>query len=193
MKRFLRMTVAVALLAGCAMDPPRPQYAEPDYSRFGSIRLDVRQVYVVPEYKPPFAPPNVEHLAPITPLRAAESWGRQRLQAVGSGTSVATLRITDARITETPLPRTEGARGLFTRDQTDLYEVTIELILSIRGEDGRELGYAQSRTQRSRSVPENITYNDREKLWHALMEQAMLDLNGQMERQIRGNLGSLVR
>jgi hypothetical protein len=50
-----------------------------------------------------------------------------------------------------------------------------------------------SRTSRSRSVPENASLNDREKVWFEMTEAMMNDINGSLERQIREHLGAFLR
>jgi hypothetical protein len=37
-------------------------------------------------------------------------------------------------------------------------------------------------------VREDITINDREKVWFEMLEQAMNELNTELERQIKGNM-----
>jgi hypothetical protein len=49
-----------------------------------------------------------------------------------------------------------------------------------------------SRAQRSRTVPEDVTLNDREKVWFEMTEALMNDLNASLERQIYYNMGDFV-
>ena len=47
---------------------------------------------------PSFAPPNVEHLMPVSPERMARQWAVDRLQPVRDGRAVAHFTILDARV-----------------------------------------------------------------------------------------------
>ena len=50
-----------------------------------------------------------------------------------------------------------------------------------------------SRAERSRTVAENITPYGREKIWFAMTEAMMNDLNVQLERQIRTHFTGYLR
>ena len=49
-------------------------------------------------------------------------------------------------------------------------------------------GYATAAATRSRSVAENISLNDRERVWYEMVEQMMNDVNAELDRQIRQNM-----
>ena len=90
---------------------------------------------------------------------------------------------------ETDLPRTRGVRGAFTTDQAQRYDLTLKAAIEIREERGNfQTGFATASTSRSRTVPEDISVNDREKVWFEMLEQAMNELNAELERQIRTNM-----
>ena len=68
-------------------------------------------------------------------------------------------------------------------------EMTVEA--SRRGDGGRR-AMVSSRAARSRTVPEDITLNDREKVWFELTEALMNDINASLERQIADNFGNFL-
>ena len=70
---------AVLVLVGCNAPPPVPKFPEITYSHMAPIQLDVKRIEVVWAYAPPYAPPNVDHLFPTSPGRAAERWAYDRL------------------------------------------------------------------------------------------------------------------
>ena len=121
-----------------------------------------------------------------------ENWARDRLQATGTGRRVR-VRIVDASVREVELPRTGGVRGAFTTDQAQRYDATVEMSVDIMGDRGFAERSVTAKAARSRSVPENITPNDREMVWYQLTKELMADLDVELERQIRSNFGLLVQ
>ena len=186
--------VSAGGLAGCDTPPPRRRFPELTYGHLGKFRLNVARIDIVSEYKSPFAPPNIEHLLPVSPEQTMRRWGQDRLEATGTPGRTAQFLIQDAKVTDTALPRTPGVKGAFTTDQTDRYDASFQARLLIRSERGglRE-GEASAWATRSRTVPEGITVNAREQVWFELVEATMNDLNAELDRQIRANLGQFLR
>ncbi len=191
--RSLAMAAAVCgVLAGCQTPDPEPAYPELSYAHFGAIRLDVQRIEVVRAYVPPAKKPNVEHLFPVSPLAAAERWISDRLRAAGR-TGVARATISRASVVEVPLERTTGVRGVFTKDQSERYDGQIEITITIFGGDGREKANVRSRAERSRTVAEDASPIDRERVWFEMTEAMMNDLNDALQRQINQHLRAFVR
>ena len=136
----------------------------------------------------PLKKPNVEHLFPIPPDQVLKRWARDRLKAGGKRGS-ARFIITQAAVTETSLKIKTGITGAFTTDQAERYDAVIEATLEIYGPGGIRKGFASARVVRSRTVPEGISLNDREKMWFSLTEALMRNFNTEMENNIRSNLG----
>src|SRR6185369_3173286 len=181
--------IFVTALAGCSTSPPPQRFPELTYGHLGVMRLDVEKVEIVNEYQAPLAPPNVDHLFPIPPERAMRRWAQDRLAANGTPGRYARFVITDAKVTETNLPRSTGITGAFTKDQSQRYDLSMSAAIEIREDRGNfRSGYATASTSRSRTVREDITINDREKVWFEMLEQAMNELNTELERQIKGNM-----
>lgn len=170
------------LLTGCETPPPpRPIYPDITFAHRPPIRLDVARIEVMNEYVPPLKAPNVEHAFPVSIAAGAERWARDRLQAVGSD-GVARLVIKDASATETDLRRTPGVRGIFTTDQAERYDARVEVMIEVRA--GNRTGFASAAAQRSRSVPENATLNDRDRVQFELTDALLKDLDRELERNI---------
>ncbi len=180
------------VLAGCQTPDPEPAYPELSYAHFGAIALDVQRIEVVRAYAPPAKKPNVEHLFPVSPLAAAERWINDRLRAAGR-TGVARATISRASVVEVPLKRTSGVRGVFTKDQSERYDGQIEITISILGADGREKANVSSRAERSRTVAEDASPIDREKVWFEMTEAMMNDLNAALQRQINEHFRAYIR
>jgi hypothetical protein len=180
-------------LAGCSSPPPRTRFPDLTYGHLGQFRLNVARIDIVPEYRPPMTAPNIEHLLPVSPEQALRRWAADRLVATGTPQRYARFVIQDAKVTDTFLPRTPGVRGAFTTDQTNRYDGSLAVRLEIRAERGnlRE-GEASAWATRSRTVAESITVNQREKAWFDLVEAMMNDVNAELDRQIRANLGQFL-
>ena len=67
------------------------------------------------------------------------------------------------------------------------------LISAPAAADGRRRASVTSRAERSRTVAENISIQDREKVWFEMTEAMMNDLNASLDRQIRKNFAPYLR
>ena len=192
-RAFLLAGAAALTLAACeSTPPPRPTFADIHFTERPPMRIDAAAVDIERQFRPTLRPPNVEHLFPVSPERAMENWARDRLQATGTSRRVR-VRIVDASVREVELPRTGGMRGAFTTDQAQRYDATVEMSVDIMGDRGFAERSVTAKAARSRSVPENITPNDREMAWYQLTKELMADLDVELERQIRSNFGFLVQ
>ncbi|MCW5752624.1 MAG: hypothetical protein KIT81_15925 [Alphaproteobacteria bacterium] len=191
--RRLFLATIVLAAAACQAEPPR-RLTFPDitFANREPIRLDVASVEIVNEYVPPLSAPNVEHTFPVSIAVAAERWGRERILPAGSQ-GVARIVVRDASAREAGLKRTGGVRGLFTTDQSERYDARVEVTVEVRGAAGNRSGYASATAQRSRTVAENLTLNEREQLQFELVEALMKDLDAELERNIRQYMSLLLR
>ena len=189
----LALALAIcAMLVACQIPAHVPSFADLSYAHHGPILLNVGRIEVVRAYAPPGKIPNVEHLSPVSPLETADRWINDRLRAVGK-TGIAKATISRASIIEVPLKRTKGLRGVFTKDQAERYDGLIEIFIQILGAEGRIKGSVLVRASRSKSVAEDISRIDREKIWFEMTEGLMKDLNTTLQKQIKANLGKFVR
>ena len=190
--------LALAALAGCETSVRAPDFPQLTYAHLTPFRLAVARVEVVVDYTSPAREPNVEHLFPVHPAAAAERWARDRLRAAGpalgsAGGGLVRATVVNAAVVEVPLKRTTGLRGAFTIDQSERYDGLIEMRIELTAADGRRRATVTSRAERSRTVPENISIQDREKVWFEMTEAMMNDLNASLERQIRKNFAPYLR
>jgi hypothetical protein len=183
---------ALALvLAACSGPPPPAAYPEITFADRGPIVLDVGAVEIRSSFAPSFADPDVEHLFPIPPQRAAERWARDRLVAHGGG-RIVIYDVKTARVVEKPLSETGGVAGLFKSDQEARYTAVLEVEMRIVEPDGRQAGFVSARAERARTVEEGVTLAQREAIWYAMTKQLTDDLDPVLERNIRANLGAFV-
>lgn len=176
--------LAILALNGCTSTPPAPKYPELTYGHHGVIGLDVASIEFVSTFIPPQKPPHVEHLSPASPILAMERWTNDRLRAVGRE-GVARVVVSNASIIETPLKVTSGVRGWFTTDQAARYDATIEVEVQIRDAGGVQRAFTRAKAERSRSVPENASIIDRERVLFDLVEATTTDINTELDRGIR--------
>jgi hypothetical protein len=180
-------------LAACATPDPAPRYADITFQGAPKIGLDVGSIEVVNEYREPLSRPHVEHLVPVNPGRTVERWASDRLTASGTQFNRAVLRVKEASIVEEKLRTTPGLRGTFTNEQSERYTATVKAVLEILDNRGTRIGMAEARVQRSRTVPENITLNDRERAWYELTETALRDMDATLTRNVQTHLGRFLR
>lgn len=177
-------------LAACETQVPGRSFPEISFAHETPFNLDVASVQVESQPAPAPASGAIVHELPVTLASAAEQWARQRLKAVGqSGTAV--VRIEKATVVEEKLKKTEGFRGAFTTDQTERY--VGELAMSVTIVDARGQGIARASATRSRTVAEDASLADREKLWFEMVEQIAREVDSVMEQQIRQYLASYLR
>lgn len=187
------IVAAVLALTACASAPPATRFPQLTYSHLGTFTLDVSEIEIVDAYQPPLQAPNVDHLMPVSPAAAARQWARDRLRQTGSSGRRAVFTIDDGAVTETTLQRQSGIRGVLTVDQSERYDARIGVRLDIVDISGRRVASAEADARRSRTVPEDITLVEREKVWFALTEALTNDLNAEMERAITQFLGDYLR
>lgn len=191
MVKILALLMTIALV-GCAKAPPNPTYPEITFQHLNPLRLNVSEIKVVNEFVPPLKLPNVEHELPVKIDQSVRNWVRDRLVAVGTGGSVATITIKDASVIEKPLSKTTGLKGIVTKDQAELYEFHVLVEVKITEISGSS-GFVTAEATRSKSVPEGITLNQREKTYFIQVQALMQAFDQEMEKNIRTFLGSYLR
>ncbi len=190
--RLFLAGLAVAILASCETTLPLNEFPELQYDHLAPIRLDAVRIELVEQYKSIGARPYVEHEFPHRPATIAARWATDRLKAVGTA-NVVRVTILKGSVVEVPLARTTGVKGMFTIDQSEQYDGTLAVRIEIIGPSKRQLAYVTSQATVSRSVPEDITLADREKVWFRMTEAMMNDLNLSLERQIKQHFKSWLR
>ncbi len=191
-RRSFLLLPAVALLAACDTPPERHSFPTLTFQDRPQIRLDVAQVEIYQAYQAPGAAPHVDHLFPQKPADVAAAWGRDVLLAVGER-GLATYTILDATATETALPRATGLTQAFKTEQSERYDLHIEVKLELGNPLLNATGIATASASRSQTVAENLTLNQREAVWFQMTESAMRELDQKLEAAIRDKLRVFVR
>ena len=187
--RRLALSLPLALgLAACASAPPPPRFPDISFKGEPPILLDVARVELVSTFQPNFAPPEVEHEMPVPPQRALENLCKDRLQAISPASQrVARFTIVDAKVTETELPRKEGLKADFTTQIGQGYNGQVEIRLDIYDENGIVVRTATARAARSRTVPEDITPNDRDRVWYEMSDELAHSADQVLEQYINAS------
>ena len=182
----------VFLLTGCATEVQKPGFSQISFAHLQPISLNVARIEVENRYVSPATRPNVEHEFPVSPAAVASNWGRDRLRAVGQS-GVARVVVRRASVVEVPLKRTTGVTGAFTRDQSERYDAIIDMMVELRDAAGNVRVTVESTAKRSRSVSENVSLIEREKIWFEMTETMMSDLNTALENQVRIHMKEWIR
>jgi hypothetical protein len=182
-----RLAVAIVVLAGlpaaCSLDDPTNRFAQMTYGHLPKINLDVGEIQIEQAYVTPGQAPNVDHLFPVQPKDAAVRWAQDRLAARGDRLTFRYI-VRQASAIETPLPSSGGLTGMLTTEQSERYEV--HLVVEMQVLDGRQIqGTGRAEARRSVTVAEDSSLAEREDVWYRLTEDAMRDLDQQLEKTIR--------
>mgnify|MGYP000343437680 CR=1 FL=1 len=189
---FIALIATVAgVLASCETQPPQLTLPELTFTHLPAFKLDAARVELVSEYTSPMAPPNIEHQVPASPEAALRRWARDRLTAGGMA-GVARFTIIEASVVESDLPVTKGVTGAFTKDQAKREIATVDAKLEVFDDRGFRRGIATSRGSLSRTLPEGITLNERDKALYSLVEDLMKSFDEQMSANIRQYLGGFL-
>ena len=190
--RCVALAAVAVMVVACETGSVQPHYPMITFSHLAPVNLDVAAVEYVDQYVPPQDAPNVDHLFPVPPSTVARLWAHDRLLATGV-TRRARVVLVAASVTETPLAKTKGLTGTFTIDQVARYDATAEMRVEIVTDAGVVEGRANAIATRSRTVPEDITLNQRDQIWFEMTEALMRDLDAELVKNIRLHLGRWVR
>lgn len=189
---FGLLAAMAVMLAACTTPVQTPKFPEITFTHQPAIPMNVARVEVVTRYKAPFASPNVDHLFPVTPAAAVERWAKDRIKPVGAS-GVAQLVLHDASVTENSLAKDTSLRGRFTTQQTFRYDLKLDVSLEITDPATGQRGFAETKTNRSTTAPEDLSINDREKLWFDFAEESLRAFDSAMEANVRQYLVNWVR
>ena len=172
-------------LAACATTPPPVRNLDKiSYSERPPIRLDVREIEIQRAYQPPSAAPNVDHLFPVPPAAGAQLWAVDRLKAVGP-LRRARFIVREAPVIEIVLERAGGLTGTFTIEQSERYEARLVAELQILAEDDRVEASVTVEVTHHRTVPENVTLNERVLVWHEMTRALLDEMDSQLDATIK--------
>lgn len=173
------------LLASCSSTPPRPMLQEITFEQSPKLTFAASNVETVVEYQPTAQPPHIELEIPQPPLVVAQRWARDRVALDNSQQNTVRVVIRRASVTEADLKKTPGLRGDFTTDQVARIDTDVEMAVELRDGRGFRIAEASASARRSNSISEDATLNDRDKIIHDLVRETMMDVNRELERNVR--------
>ena len=179
--------VAGLLLAACETAVEIPEYADITFSHLPAINLNVENLETVSTFVVPAGPGHVEREFPVDLVKTAQNWGRDRLVPVGADGTV-TLTVTNASVTETRLEKTDGLTGVITPDQDFRYDAVLSVTVSAADLAGGNTAQTTVTVNRSQTGPEDLSYNEREKICYEMAEKLMGDLDTRLESAVRSHM-----
>ncbi|TCS64968.1 hypothetical protein [Varunaivibrio sulfuroxidans] len=189
---FIRAVFVVATLAvaGCQTTPPTQVLPEISFVYKAPIALNVAKIVVRSTYQAPLAPPHIEYRLATTPEKALRRWAADRLRAVGDS-GVATFVIENASVIAQPLKTPAGIETLFGAAQSERYRADVKAVLEIS--DGGGHGFARAQASHTRTIAEDASLNDRQRVWFDLVDKVTRAFDTTMEKNIRAHLASWIR
>ena len=107
------------------------------------------------------------------------------------GKAIVTIR--EATATEARLPLKKGVTGAFTTDQEWRYDAIVDIAVEVSDLDRQRSARANAGAKQTRTVGEDASLADREKVWFDLVEQLMKRFDATFEAQIRKDLAAFIR
>lgn len=183
---------ALTALGACQTTVTRAVIPELTYKHLPAMNFAVARIEIVESYRSPLQPPHVEHLFP-TPIAAAlQSWADDRLEAVG-GSHTMRFIIEDASAVVEELETNKDLEALFTTEQAERVDTHVQVKIEIIDESGAVLAFTSTEASRTRTTPENVTLNERDKIYDDLTKVLMNDFNTSQEQGIRRYLKAYLR
>ncbi len=185
--RFFRqifLLLAAFALAACETPTPKITFPEITFQHKPPFTLDVREISFEQLYQPPSRPPNVDHLFPVRPADAVARWGRDRLRAAGSTGRVRYV-VREASVVVVPLKKKGGLEGMVTIDQSERYDARLVVEVHLNTDERRSLAMITVEVVRSQTTAEDISLNEREKVWFDMTEALMRDFDAKLEQTIK--------
>ncbi|MGE4280355.1 MAG: hypothetical protein AB7G62_12245 [Magnetospirillum sp.] len=192
--RLSRLMLALAgalALAACEAQPVVQKLPELSFADKRPFQLNVGQLEIVPEYQPTGRKPNVEHLMPLSPENATVRWAQDRLRPMGKS-GFARVLIKDAKVVEVTLQTDTGFTGMFKDQQSERYEGSLDVAIQILDERHFPIADVVARANRTHTVAEGATLNERDKVLYDLSEGLIRDIDTQMESLVRTYLSRWV-
>ena len=181
--RTVFAVLLLTLLVGCAREYETFEPPPLDFSTRPPLRFAVGEVVVENAYRSPGRPPFVEHTLILSPEAAARALFEQRLQAVGGSGRLYAV-IVDAAVEEQKLETEGGVRGYFTT------EPAVRLVgrLKVRVDHldpGTVKGSVSIAATRTRALPEDVRYAERQRMGYELVRDLVDDLDAGLVANLR--------
>ncbi|KAF0142463.1 MAG: hypothetical protein FD153_617 [Rhodospirillaceae bacterium] len=172
-RRILGVTIGLLiLLTGCQTAEPVQRLPELRFNHLLPIKIDVGAIEVLSHHEP--------------------QWAHDRLKAVGSSERRAVFIVRQAHVVEKQLAADMDFTRYFKKQQSERYDAHLDVVLEIRDENGRAIGEATATANRGRTVAEDITPNERDRIWQEMVEALLIDMNNVLESAMQQHLARYV-
>ena len=190
---LIGVLILVLVMAACTTTVSRPVFKELSFERLPRIEFNVARIELVEAFQSPLREPNIEYTFPTPPALAFKRWVHDRLRAEG-GSGAVRVTIRDASVLRIPLAANTDIEGLITTEQGERLDATLNVLIEIMDAHGVASGsYASAESQRSRTVPEDLTLNERDLIYQEITEALINDINATLEQNIRQYLRKHLR
>ena len=190
--RALCGLLLVTLLAGCAGDCETFQPPPLNFADQPTLRFAVDQIAVESAQRAAGAPPFVEHTLALTPEAAVRAYLEQKLQAVGGPGRLQAV-IVDASVREEALETQSGVRGLLTSEASARLDGRLRVRVERFDGAGNPVGAVGTTATRSRSLPEDVGYAERQRIAYELVRDLVDDLAGGLAANLRETFTDILR
>lgn len=190
--RVLRGLLLITLLAGCAGDYETFQPPPLDLGGQPPLRFAVDAITVESAFRQAGAPPFVDHSLALTPEAAVRAYLEQKLQAVGGPGRLQAV-IVDASVREVALETRSGVRGLLTREPGARFDGRVRVRVERYDGAGNPVGSVGTAASRSRSLPEDVGYAERQRIGYELVQALVDDLATGLAANLRETFADILR
>jgi len=189
LRRPLRATVALIVLAALMVAFAGPIRAQTAKELLPEIRLGVAEMQVIPAYASPRRKPHAEHRMTASPQKVAVDWARAKIRAVGRQDRARVI-ILDASVIEVPV---KGKSGFLRRGPDRRYDAKLTISVEIRSDAGDLIGNVRVTATRSQEVLKGVEGKRLQLIWRDLSERIVRDAANELKRQMQARLGRYVR
>ena len=193
MHRHIAILAGILILvSSCTLTPKKSEFPGISYAHLPKISLNVARVEVANNFQPSLDAPNVAHLMPLSLAESVQNWAHERLRPVGHSGTVRVV-LDDASVVETKLETDKNILAWYTVEQAERYDAVVKLSVSILNDAGQELVSVKTTVTRSSTAEEYITIQQRHRVWFALVEAVLKDLNLSLENLVYENMKDWVQ
>jgi hypothetical protein len=186
------LLIVLGALGACTGDYQTFEPPPLDFSDRPPLDLAVERVAIDSAYRPAGEPPYVDHLMRVSPEAATRALLMQRLRAVG-GVDRLQAVILDAAVEEETLEPATGLRGYLTTEAAARLHGRLKVRIDRLDPGGSVTGSVSTAVERTRAIPENVGYAERERIGYELVLALVDDLDAGLVANIRESFGGLVR
>lgn len=192
MRRLFALLLAALPLAACSTADPGQMLPEITYEHMEPLRIEAEALDIENAYHPPAERPHLEAEAPVAPAQALLTWADDRLHPTGGPGSLK-FTVIEGSLVEKALTVDKGFTGAFKNQPAFRYIAVAEAQLELVNAPGTARLVATAKAERSVTVSEDATLNERDRALFDLVEQLMRDFNRQMEDSIKRYFADYMR